>query len=84
MGLVRKRDGTGFYSVAKTKVFKERQDKKKVSEKTEAAGTKVGAVGVDAVSEKDNDQVIKKNLDEQSKLTGVVGRRVTGGLSRFA
>ena len=44
----------------------------------------MGAGGVDAVSEKDKDKAIKKNLDEQLKPTGGAGQRVTGGLNCFA
>ena len=52
LGLVKKRDGTGFYSAAETKAYKERQAKTKARGEAEAAGTIVGAGGADAVSEK--------------------------------
>ena len=75
--------GTGFYIAAKTKAFKERQAKKEACEEAEAVGTIVFAGGSNAITEKDKDKAIKNNLDEQSKLLGGAGRRVTGGLSHL-
>ena len=71
-GLVKKGDGTRFYTAAKTKGYKERQAKKKACKEAEAAGTVVGAGGADAdaVTNKDKDEAIQKNLDEQSKTEG--------------
>ena len=62
MGLVKKRDGRGFYTAAKTKVFKEPQGKKKACEELEVVGTIVGAGGTDAITEKEKDEAIKKIL----------------------
>ena len=81
-GLVKKSDGT-YFSAIETKKYNERQaKKKKIREETEAAGTIMGAGGLDAVIDKDKNESIKKNLDFQ-KPVGGAGRRVTGGLSRF-
>ena len=82
-GLVKKSDGT-YFSAIKTKKFNERQaKKKKVRDEAEAAGTIVGVGDADAVTDKDKDESIKKNLVDQSKTAGS-GHHVTGGLSRFA
>ena len=82
-GLVKKRDGTGYYTVAEINGFKERQAKKKAREEAEAAGTVVGAGENDAGTDKEKDDAIQKYLDEQSKKVGGTSRRIAGGLSRF-
>ena len=71
--LVKKRDGTGYYTAAKTKAFKERQAKKKTCEEAEAAGTVVGAGGNNAGTDKEKDGTIQKNLDDQQKTAGGAG-----------
>ena len=83
-GLVKKSDGTGYYSAAETKGFNERQAKKKARQEAEAAGTVVGAGGNDAGTDKEKDEAIQKNIEQQSKTEGGSVRRVAGGLSRFA
>lgn len=64
----------------KTKAFKEYQRKKKACEEVEAAGTIVGTGNANDVTDKEKDDAIQKNLNEQSKMAGGAGRRVTGGL----
>ena len=44
----------------------------------------MGAGNTDAVTNKEKDEAIQKNLDGQSKLAGGAGRRVMGRLSCFA
>ena len=62
-GLVKKGDGTGYYTAKQTKQFKERMKKKKDRKEAKAAGTVVGAGGADAVTDKEKDEAIKNNLD---------------------
>ena len=83
-GLMKKGDGTGYYTAEPTKQFKELQQKRKARKEAEAAGTVVGAGGADAVTDKEKDEAIKKNLEEQTKTEGGFVRRAAGGLSQFA
>ena len=83
-GLVKKGDGTGYYTAEQTKRFKERMQKKKAYEKAETAGTVVCAGGTDTVTDKEKDAAIKKNIDKQTKSEGGSVQRAAGGLSRFA
>ena len=83
-GFVKKSDRSGYYLAAETKGFNECQaKKKKACDKAEVASTIVGDGCADAVTDKDKDESIKKNLVDQSKTAGS-GHRVTRGLRRFA
>ena len=59
-------------------------NRRKARKEAEAAGTVVGAGGADAVTDKDKDETIKKNLEEQLKTEGGSIRRAASGLSQFA
>ena len=83
-GLMKKGDGTGYYTAEQTKAFKERQQKRKARKEAEAAGTIVGAGGNDARTDKEKDDAIQKNVEQQSKTERGSVRRIAGGLSRFA
>ena len=67
---MKKGNGTGYYTAAETKGYKECQAKKKAHKEAEAAGTIIGAGGDDTVTNKDKDEAIQKNLDEPSKTEG--------------
>ena len=71
---MKKRDGSGYYTAKETKAFKEGKAKQKAArEEAEAVGTIVGAGNADAVTDKEKDEAIKKNLDEQSKMARGAG-----------
>ena len=50
--MMKKGDGTGYYTAEQTKAFTERQQKRKDRKEAEEAGTVVGAGGATAVTNK--------------------------------